>query len=167
MARLLVLWLLSERSSYGYEIKKALGDEATSFWFSLDDASIYSALRTLTKHGHAREVGVERDGRRPRRTRYAITSQGRRHYRELLVEALATPMLPVAPIDVALAARGDLDPATVGEALARRAASLDDLATTIDAVRPGTPSAEIANRNAAIVDAERRWLDQLDPSTIT
>lgn len=167
MARLLVLWLLSERSSYGYEIKKALSDDATAFWFSLDDASIYSALRTLTKHGHAREVGSEQDGRRPPRTRYAITAKGRRHYRQLLVEALATPSLPIAAVDVALAARGDLDATAVSEALSRRAKALDDLVDGIERARPGTPSPEIAKRNLAIVQAERAWLATLDQSSIT
>ena len=167
MARLLVLWLLAERSSYGYEIKKALSDEATGFWFSLDDASIYSALRTLTKHGHTKQLGTEQEGRRPQRTRYAITSSGRRYYRSLLVDALATPSLPVAPVDVALAARGDLDPTAVSEALARRATSLDELATGIEAARLSTPSPAIASRNLALVDAERAWLAALDQSTIT
>ncbi len=167
MARLLVLWLLSERSSYGYEIKKALGDEASSFWFPLEDASIYSALRTMTKHGHVREVGTEQDGRRPPRTRYAITAQGRRHYRQLLIDALATPILPVSAVDIALAARGDLPPTDVGEALARRAKSLDEIAARIDSLRSATPSPEIANRNLALVEAERAWLTALDQSTIT
>ncbi len=167
MSRLLVLWLLSERSSYGYEIKKALSDEASVFWFGIDDASIYSALRTLAKHGHVDVVGTEQDGARPRRTRYAITRQGRRYYRELLSEALASPTLPVAPIDIALAARGDLDPSAVGEALARRSKSLEELSARIEAVRPGTPSAAIADRNAAIVDAEKAWLAALDHTSIT
>ena len=167
MTRLLVLWLLSERSSYGYEIKKALSDDATAFWFSLDDASIYSALRTLTKHGHTKEVGTERTGRRPTRTRYAITPQGRRYYRQLLIDALATPSLPVSTIDIALAAQGDLDTTAVGEALAKRAKSLDEMATGIETARPGTPSTEIANRNLALVKAEQAWLAALDQSTIT
>lgn len=167
MARLLVLWLLSERPSYGYEIKKALSDEATAFWFSLDDAAIYSALRTLTKQGHTREVATEQEGKRPKRTRYAITAQGRRHYRHLLADALAKPTLPVSTMDIALAARGDLDATVVSEALARRAKSLEDLAAHIDAATPGAPSAAIATRNKAIVDAERAWLAGLDQSSIT
>ncbi len=167
MARLLVLWLLSERSSYGYEIKKSLSDDTTAFWFSLDDASIYSALRTLTKHGFTREVGVEKQGGRPPRTRYAITAEGRRYYRQLLNEALSTPSLPVAAIDIALAARGDLDAASVGTALARRAKSLEELTARIEANRSGSPSPEIASRNLAIVRAEQAWLASLDQSTIT
>lgn len=167
MARLLVLWLLSERSSYGYEIKRALSDETTGFWFSLEDASIYSALRTLTKHGHTKELGTEQQGRRPPRTRYAITAKGRRHYRQLLIDALATPSLPVSAVDIALAARGDLDATAVSEALARRTKSLDEMAAGIERARPGTPSAEIVTRNLALVNAERAWLATLDQSAIT
>ncbi len=167
MVRLLVLWLLSERSSYGYEIKKALSDDAMDFWFSVDDGSIYSALRTLTKRGYIIEVGTEQPGRRPRRTRYAITADGRRYYRQLLEEALAVPTLPVGPIDVALAARGDLDSSAISEALSRRAKALDDLAAGIEAAAPGTPSAQIAVRNLAIVNAERTWLAELDHKTIS
>lgn len=167
MARLLVLWLLSERSCYGYEMKKALSDESTRFWFALDDASIYSVLRTLTKHGYAEAVGVEQEGARPRRTRYAITGEGRRHYRELLVEALSTPVRPIGPIDIALAARGDLPATEVGMALAERAKRLDRTATRIREHRRGAPSPAIADRNLAIVEAERAWLATLDQATIT
>jgi DNA-binding PadR family transcriptional regulator len=167
MARLLVLWILSERACHGYEIKKALSDEGTAFWFGLDDTSIYSALRTLVKLGYAREVGTERDGARPPRTRYEITPDGRAHYRDLLVEALATPRLPTAPIDVALAANGDLDETTVRDALARRAAALEELEAGIRRSAQAAPSPQIAARNAALVDAERAWLADLDPTHIT
>jgi DNA-binding PadR family transcriptional regulator len=167
MARLLVLWILSERACHGYEIKKALSDQGTAFWFGLDDTSIYSALRTLVKLGFARELGTEREGARPPRTRYEITPGGRAHYRELLVEALATPRLPTAPIDVALAANGDLDEATVRAALTRRAAALDELADRIRRAAAAAPSRHIVERNRALVDAERAWLAALDPSAIT
>lgn len=167
MVRMLVLWLLSERPAHGYEIKKALADDATAFWFSVDDASIYSALRTLTKHGYTRELGTEQEGRRPPRMRYAITPAGRNYYRELLIEALATPALPVAAVDVALAARGDLNSGDVSQALSQRAKALDELLAGITAAERGAPSPEIASRNRAILEAERRWLSNLDHATIT
>ncbi len=167
MARLLVLWLLNERSMYGYEIKKSLSDSSMAFWFGLDDASVYSVLRTLTKHGHAREVRVEQEGNRPVRTRFAITASGRRHYRRLLTDALTAAPLPVAPIDVALAARGDLDATAVSAALAERLKRLSELEAAITDHRPSSPSDALVDRNLAVVRAERTWLAQLDQSTIT
>lgn len=167
MARLLVLWILSERASYGYQIKKALTDGGMAFWFGLDDTSIYSALRTLVKLGYATEAGTEQDGARPPRTRYRITPEGRAHYRELLAEALAAPRLQVAPIDVALAAAGDLDTATVSEALGRRAAELGDLLAGIERAAAAAPSRSIVERNRVLIEAELAWLRTVDPSTIS
>ena len=60
MARLLVLWILSERASYGYEIKKALTDQGMAFWFGLEDASVYQVLRTLVDHYRVELVGLTR-----------------------------------------------------------------------------------------------------------
>jgi len=167
MAPLLVLWILRERSSYGYEIKRALSDGGMAFWFGLADTSIYSALRTLEKHGHVRQVGVEQAGSRPPRTRYAITASGRRHYADLLVEAIETVRVPIAPIDVALAARGDLDRDTVDAALQRRSSAIAELRHDAEALRRAAPNEAIADRVIAQLDAEADWLNRLDPTSIT
>jgi DNA-binding PadR family transcriptional regulator len=163
MARLLVLWILSERASYGYEIKKALTDQGMAFWFGLEDASVYQVLRTLVRHGHAREVGVEREGARPPRTRYALTPSGRRHYADLLRQAGAQVSLPVAGIDVVLAAQGDLDRDELDAVLADRGERLRRLRDQIGEHRAGCPHPAVAARNLALVDAELAWLDDLDP----
>lgn len=167
MARLLVLWLLSEHAMHGYQIKKALSDNGIAFWFALEDASIYSVLRTLTKNGYAEELPREQSGRRPPRTKYRITRSGRRYYRGLLTEALARPTMPVAPIDVALAARGDLDPNVVSQSLAARTKSLQVLKAQMESARKAAPAAALVDRNLALVRAELTWLGQLDQSTIT
>jgi DNA-binding PadR family transcriptional regulator len=166
MIRLLVLWLLSERAMYGYEIKKSLSDPGFAFWFPVEDASIYSALRTLAKHGYAVEAAVEQPGARPRRTRYAITAEGRRLYHRLLAEALATPVLSVGLVDVALAAGGDLDPTEIGVALSARAKALAELREDIEGARRAAPHPAIVDRNLGIVEAELRWLERLDHASI-
>jgi DNA-binding PadR family transcriptional regulator len=167
MGRLLVLWLLSEQPMYGYEIKKALTNGGMAFWFGLEDASIYSVLRTLTKNGFAKELDAEQSGNRPVRTRYSITSSGQQYYRTLLREAMTTVALPISPFDVALAARGDLGPAVVAQALDTRLASLRELEDAIDATRSAAPNTAIVERNLALVVAERTWLETLDHRTIT
>jgi DNA-binding PadR family transcriptional regulator len=160
MSRLLVLWLLAERSSYGYEIKKSLTDAGMAFWFALEDASIYSALRTLVRHGYASEVGVEQDPGRPQRTRYAITPAGRRHYQDLLKAGAATVSLPVAGLDVVLAAQGDLSASELQLALETRRSGLLALIAGIDRERGACPHPAIADRNRALLAAELRWLDE-------
>lgn len=159
MARLLVLWLLAERAAHGYQIKRSLTDAGLAFWFGLEDASIYSVLRTLLRHGQVREVARERAGGRPTRTRYAITAAGRRHYDELLTEAIRSVRVPVAPVDVALAAVGDLDEAEAAAAWHDRRTALSSLADDIERHRSAAPSSAIADRNLALVRAEIAWLD--------
>lgn len=164
MARLLVLWLLNERALHGYQIKKALTDEGMAFWFRLEDASIYSVLRTLARKGYATEERDESSARH--RTVYRITPAGREYYRSLLADALALPASTVGPIDVALSARGDLDPTQVTEALGRRTKRLHELEAHMEESRRAAPSAAMVERNLALIRAERAWLDDLDHSTV-
>lgn len=167
MARLLVLWLLNERAMHGYQIKKALTDEGMALWFRLEDASIYSVLRTLAKNGFATEEADETSKTARPRTVYRITPDGRRLYQSLLVEALATPASSVGPIDVALSARGDLAPTAVSGALADRGKRLQERAAAMDDARRAAPSTAMVDRNIALVRAEIGWLGQLDHSSIS
>jgi DNA-binding PadR family transcriptional regulator len=158
MTRLLVLWLLAERPRYGYEITKSLSDSGMRFWFAVEEASIYSVLRTLTRNGYAVEQAVERaDTRRPR-VRYALTPAGRAYYADLLRSALAQPAGVASVVDVALAAGGDLDEAEVSELLDRRAGALTELRDELDRQARSAPDAGIVDRRRALVDAELTWL---------
>lgn len=161
MTRLLLLWLLAERALTGYEIKRGLTDAGMRFWFTVEDASIYSVLRTLLRNGHVVEEAVERtDTRRPR-TRYAITPEGRAHYRGLLRQALADPHPFAAPVEVALAAGGDLDPGEVVSCLSLRAEALRGLIAEQERHAPSSPSVPLVGRRRALARAELAWVEEL------
>jgi len=156
-----VLWLLAERPRYGYEITKSLTDSGMRFWFAVEEASIYSVLRTLTRHGYAVEQGVERaDTGRPR-VRYALTVAGRAYYEDLVRAALAEPTGFGSPLDVALAAAGDLDPGEVALLLARRGQALGATQDEIARQARSAPDPAVAGRRAALVAAELEWLRRL------
>jgi len=165
VARLLVLWLLNERPMHGYQIKKALADDGMAFWFALEDASIYSVLRTLAKKGYVVER-AETGSVRPR-TVYRITPEGRTYYQTLLANALAVPSSTVGPIDVALSARGDLDPTTISSSLAARGKHLHEQMAEMERGRRAAPSNAMVDRNLALVRAEVEWLEHLDHSSIS
>lgn len=155
-----MLWLLAERPLTGYEIKRALTDAGMRFWFTVEDASIYSVLRTLVRNGHAVEEALERtDTRRPR-TRYAITPAGRALYAGLLAQALATPAPFAAPVDVALAAGGDLDRAEAASSLAARADALRALLAEQELHAASSPSAALVARRRALAAAELDWVER-------
>lgn len=156
MTRLLVLWLLAERASTGYEIARTLRDGGLRTWFSVEDPSIYAVLRTLVRNGYATETVENPDSGRPR-TRYALTASGRSLYRELLREAIAMPATFAAPVELALAAGGDLDEAEVDAALAERVQALERLSTVIERDAAAAPAAAIVNRRRALVASELEW----------
>lgn len=158
LTRLLILWLLAERPHYGYSIRKILNERGLAFWFPVEDASIYSMLRSLVKAGFARETRTERQGRRPYRTLYAITAKGRAHYAELLRKAWRNAATATDPVALAFAAHGDLPEAEILQLAAHRAEALQTRLEQVKALRRAAPATEIADREAARVRAELKWL---------
>src|SRR5438093_8311532 len=120
LTRLLILWLLSEQSLHGYRIKRILDEETLAVWFPTKVGSIYAVLRTLVREGHVEAVAVEREGQRPERTRYAITTGGRRYFEEQLRLAWASVPRFADPIDAALASLPELEETEFDELLGGR-----------------------------------------------
>lgn len=159
LARLLILWLLSEQPLHGYRIKRALDDDGLAFWFPVEFASIYSVLRTLVKHGHAEESGREQEGARPERALYRITRPGRAHYGDLLEQAWSELDPPAERIQVALAALADLPPARLLSALHTRKQALVERLAQCEALRRAAPQPAMADRTRALTHAELDWLE--------
>ncbi len=160
LTRLVILWLLSESRLHGYQIKRILDDTALEFWFPIEFASIYSVLRFLEKEGYAKRVAVERQGKRPERTRYATTAKGRRYFQQLLREAWRRPSTPAQPIDLALAARPELPEEEIPVLLSERRTLLHQRLAFLERIRRSAPAAEMVDRARAFVTAEVQWLDQ-------
>jgi DNA-binding PadR family transcriptional regulator len=157
LTRLLILWLLSEQSLHGYQIKKTLDEDSLRFWFPVEYGSVYAVLRTMVKQGYVTPAGVEREGRRPERTRFAITRDGRRHLEDLLRRAWRELPSPADPVHVALAARSELDEAEVGELLEQRAAALGERLAALDRLSRSAPAWEMVERQRALTETELRW----------
>lgn len=159
LTRLLVLWLLSEGPLHGYRIKKILDDETLRFWFPVEYGSIYSVLRTLASRGYVGPLGVEREGLRPARTRYAITPDGREHLQDLLRQAWRELPSPADPFQLALAARSELPEDEITELLAERRQLLDARLVYLDELERSAPAPEMAERQRALTSSELRWLE--------
>jgi DNA-binding PadR family transcriptional regulator len=158
LTRALILWLLSEQPLHGYRISRILADDFFGFWFPLEDASIYSCLRTLVKHGFARVAATEQEGRRPERTRYAITPKGRAHLRDLLRRAWTELPTPSEPIHLALAAEPELPAADLRELRAARQAALERRMADLKRMVRSAPQPSIVNRLVALTKAELAWM---------
>jgi DNA-binding PadR family transcriptional regulator len=161
LTRMLVLWLLSETSQHGYGLKKILEEETLRFWFPVEYGSIYAVLRSLVSGGYVEAVAVEREGQRPERTRYAITEAGRRHLEDLLRRSWRELRSPAEPIQLALAARPELEEEEVHALLGERAEALRTRLRQLDELARSAPAPEMVDRQRALTKAELKWAEAL------
>ncbi len=73
---LLILSLLNEKDSYGYEISKAI-KQRTEGAFALQEPTLYLSLKRLEKRGMVSSYWGE-ESRGGRRKYYSITEEGRK-----------------------------------------------------------------------------------------
>lgn len=113
----------------------------------------------MEKNGYAKRAAVERQGRRPERTRYAITPPGRKYFTDLLREAWRRPVRMTQPIDVALAALPELPGDEIRTLAAQRRTALLDRQRYLDRIHRSAPAPELVVRARGLIAAELRWLD--------
>lgn len=74
----IILFLLMERDSYGYEVSKSIR-EISEEKYTMKETTLYSAFTRLQKNGYIESYsGSAVQGRR--RTYYRITEKGREYY---------------------------------------------------------------------------------------
>ncbi len=76
-AALCVLSLLNERSMHPYEMRTLMRERGHDRAFRIRESSVYDTVARLAERGFIEPVEVNREGRRPERTVYAITEAGR------------------------------------------------------------------------------------------
>ena len=80
----MILRVLCDGDSYGYEISKKITDISESR-YSMKETTLYSAFSRLEKLGYLRSYTGSYSGGRER-TYYALTSGGRQYYRQKCAE---------------------------------------------------------------------------------
>jgi len=99
-AAFVVLALLAEGESYGYEIQKQAHERGFRFWTNLQRSSIYNALVLLERHGLV--AARTRSGAGPDRRTYRITRRGTEHLRREGLRHLSAPGHPRSEIDLGI-----------------------------------------------------------------
>ncbi|GAA3588280.1 PadR family transcriptional regulator [Nonomuraea rosea] len=109
---------------HGHQIRRAAQLDHLDLWTDVKPGSLYGALQRMAAEGLVRPLRTERQGGRPPRTIYEITTEGRHELEIHRSTALRdTRMLP-NPIDLALLHVQDMPEESVGAALRDRRASL-------------------------------------------
>jgi DNA-binding PadR family transcriptional regulator len=122
---LMVLATLVERPSHPYELASLLRVRGKDQDINIKWGSLYTVVQNLEKHGLIEATASERQGRRPERTVYAITSAGRAELTDWVRELIRVPEREPTRFQAALSVVGVLGPDEAIDLLAERSATLD------------------------------------------
>ena len=86
-----VLNLLNERPMHPYEMRSRMRERGHDRAFTIRESSVYDTVARLADRGFIEPVEVNREGRRPERTVYAITEAGRDELMVWLTELTSEP----------------------------------------------------------------------------
>jgi DNA-binding PadR family transcriptional regulator len=121
---LAVLSCLNERPMHPYEINTTLRSRGKEQSIRLNYGSLYSVVESLQKHGLITTRETTREGRRPERTVYEITPQGRAEFEDWLAELLCTPVREFTSLEAGLSLMPGLPPDEVARLLDQRCDAL-------------------------------------------
>jgi DNA-binding PadR family transcriptional regulator len=107
LSRLLLLGALDRHGPrHGHRIRRAAEQANVASWGGVTVGALYREMRTLDEEGLIAAVRTETEGRRPARTIYEITAEGRRELAILREQAIAEPKQAPDAVAVALAFGG-------------------------------------------------------------
>lgn len=169
MTRVVLLGVLRNGPLHGYAIKRTLGEWHMDFWADVKPGSIYAGLKRLVAEGLVAEAGTSREGNRPVRTTYRITSAGRDELRRLL-RAFWTPPVRVArPVDLALQFVQELSPDEIEPLLRERLQALEnqiaifrgEFRPTFDDPARQARVDDLYEHELRLLVAEREWCEHV------
>lgn len=159
--QLLLLGLLRAQEMHGYQLNEFI-DRQMAFCVDLKRSTAYYLLDKLCREGYVEEE-IGREGNRPERRTYRITSSGEARFQELLRRNLATFELPTYPEDIGVIFQHHIPPAEVAQHLQTRRSAILARRQEVVHLRASLPTdhTPILQHHLLHLDAELTWLDQL------
>jgi DNA-binding PadR family transcriptional regulator len=164
---LAVLSALAHRPMHPYEIATALRSWGKDQDMDIKWGSLYTVVRNLDKHGMVVAVESVREGRRPERTVYRITDEGRAELVDWARELVSTPMREQPRFRAGLSVLAVLHPDEATHLLRQRLAVMDDELTTARRTLAGharqIPRLFLVESeyDLAVQEAEATWIRSL------
>lgn len=154
LVELTVLALLAHGPKHPYELHRFIIDTHKDYVTGLP-RSLYHAVDRLAGSELIHPVETSRAGRRPERTVYQITEEGRAELGTRLVRLLEQPDPDSSVLAAAVSLCGSLPPATVERALQTRAVSLEATLNALDAHFTGLQESGLPRVLVLELDCER------------
>ena len=165
---LAVLACLTEQPMHPYEMAATMRTRGQDASIRLNYGSLYGVVETLLKRGLIEEQEVVRDGRRPERTVYRITTAGRAEIDEWLSELLGTATKEFPQFEAGLSLMAVLPPDRVVDLLDQRVGKLHERLSEFDALldaatRNGVPRVFLVEMDyeRALLEADCAFTEQL------
>ena len=173
LTRLMALGTLARYGpQHGHQIRRLAEVTNVGEWGGVSGGALYRELRTMEREGLVEQVRTEQVGRRPARTVYQITPDGRLELVALRDQAIRlAEFFGPDPLGVALSFAVDgMDREELRDALCRRRGRLAISAEELAAERErllakgylGVFQAAIMLRGVMHIETEVRWHDELD-----
>lgn len=160
---LTVLAFLTERPMHPYDVQRVIRQRHKDYAIERPRA-LYRAFERLARDELIEPVETSREGRRPERTVYQITGEGRTEFSHWLLQLLERPVVEDPVFAVAVGLLGYLNPESVLEALNDRFAALEGEIAGVDAalqaMRSSLPRLVLLAHEyrRALRQAERDWV---------
>jgi DNA-binding PadR family transcriptional regulator len=124
LVALAALAVLTEGHSHPYEIQRLFRERHKDFAIGPPRA-LYHAIARLEQRGLVRAIETSREGRRPERTVYGITEEGREEIAAWVCELIESPVPEHPVFTAAMSLVGVLPVPRVAQALKARAVHLE------------------------------------------
>ena len=121
---LAVLGLLEEHPRHPYDIACTMHQRNMDEHIRLSMGTMYHVVDQLQRLGWIRPTETARDGRRPERTIYAVTPEGRERFRQRLRDLIAQPNREYSSFEAGLSFLHQLTQEEAAALLRQRAAAL-------------------------------------------
>jgi DNA-binding PadR family transcriptional regulator len=167
----MILGLLSESGPmHGHQIRRTGELTNAEVWGGITGGAIYAELRRLDGEGLVHPVREEQVGRRPARTIYKITDEGRLELVVQREQALDAIFPSADPVSVVLLFAAGLDAAELHERLGARRQKIEAQLTAMTEERNRLTKAgflspmaiDCFRRGEVRLDAELRWHDEFE-----
>ena len=165
---LTILELLEESPMHPYELASKMRERHYVEFIRLNFGSLYHTVEILERNGWIVATEREKEGRRPERTVYKLTSSGRDRLLSVIGEILAQPRREYPHFSAGLMFMHHLGAAKAAAHLRTRAAALKAVVDKLSGI-----AAELRERGLtrltiielehkiALIEAERRWVMNL------
>jgi DNA-binding PadR family transcriptional regulator len=148
--RLVIMGLLMQGPTHGYDLKQTLERELSPF-LELSSAPLYYTLKKLEQEGLVTKWSTV-SGRRPIKYVYSLTAKGQVEIKELLLKNITYLHRPSFNLDISLYFLNFLDPQDVVETLKGRLRELRKLKYLLQRQKKGLES-DAAHRREYIIIA--------------